>query len=117
MSKINSELLQELENVKIQLEIPYPSDDIEQIAYDYNQECLAEDFYNYCSIIEGSLSYALDFKKIPIYQRKFLYKNFFQTYPQYTFLVREGQKYLEFHQQLIIYEYTRKLLIAVIETY
>ncbi|MES9798993.1 YxiJ family protein [Bacillus toyonensis] len=62
MAKINLELLQEIKNAKIQLEIPYPSDDIERIQLDYNIDCFAEDYYNYCSIIEGSLSYVLSQK-------------------------------------------------------
>lgn len=46
----------------MQLEIPYPSGDIERIELDYNIDCFAEDYYNYCSIIEGSLSYVLSQK-------------------------------------------------------
>ncbi|MGX5615436.1 YxiJ family protein [Bacillus toyonensis] len=117
MAKINLELLQEIKNAKIQLEIPYPSDDIERIQLDYNIDCFAEDYYNYCSIIEGSLSYVLSQKTIPIHQGRLLYKNFYQMYPQYMFLFREKSKYQELHQQLNVYEYTRNLLIRAVETY
>ncbi|MEK4911536.1 YxiJ family protein [Bacillus sp. FSL E2-8887] len=117
MAKINLELLQEIKSAKMQLEIPYPSDDIERIELDYNLDCFAEDYYSYCSIIEGSLSYVLSQTKIPIYQRRLLYKNFYQTYPRYMFLFREKSKYQELHQQLNVYEFTRKLLIKIVETY
>ncbi|OFD64679.1 hypothetical protein BWGOE4_16190 [Bacillus mycoides] len=117
MAKINLELLQEIQNAKMQLEIPYPSDDIERIELDHNIDCFAEDYYSYCSVIEGSLSYVLSQTKITIYQRRLLYKNFYQTYPEYTFLFREKSKYEELQQQLNVYEYTRKLLIRAVETY
>ncbi|HDX9577534.1 TPA: hypothetical protein ROX88_001026 [Bacillus pseudomycoides] len=117
MVKINEELFQNLKNMEVQLEVPYPFEELEQIEYSYKKDCFVEDFYEYCSLISGSLSYALSFKKIPSYQRQLLFNDFFQMYPEYNFLREKSERYLELHYQLKIHEKTQKLLIKVIENY
>ncbi len=111
--KIRLELCQKLECMKRKLEIPYPSEDIERIEEEYKTESFADDFYNYTSLIDGSLSYVLASKKIPKFQRELLYESFLQTYQEYLFLGNTEQ-YAELTRQLNIYEQARKLLIVVI---
>lgn len=114
--RINVELRQKLEYLKEELEIPYPSEDIERIEDEYKTESFADDFYSYTSLIDGSLSYVFALKKVPKSQREMLYKSFLQAYPEYVFLGNLGQ-YVELNQQLSIYEQIRKLLMVVIEEY
>lgn len=72
---------------------------------------LVADFNEFCMLIAGSSSYVLSNKKIPNYQRQFLYKDFFTLYPKYTFLKDSVSNYPHFYKELESFEKARKLLL------
>ncbi|MCY8571313.1 YxiJ family protein [Bacillus haynesii] len=98
----------------------FPYEDIEQIEKDFEdiikeESWLVADFNEFCMLIAGSSTYVLANKKIPKYQRQFLYKDFFSLYPKYSLLKESLGNYPDFHKELISFEKTRELLLDIIK--
>ncbi|AST06224.1 MULTISPECIES: YxiJ-like family protein [Anoxybacillus] len=119
--KVNHDVILELEKMSILLNNDFPSEDIERIENtilkDNDKYCLTGGFDSFCSLISGSLSYVLAHKKIPRYQRKLLYKDFFALYPYYEPLRKHLEKFPHFSEELKVHERVRELLLEVVKSY
>lgn len=93
-------------------------DNYEKIEIDFGilELDLYADFEEFIMLIAGSCSYVLGKKKIPIYQRDLLHKDFFSLYPQYSMLNESISNYPGFHKELEGIENTRNLILDIIET-
>ncbi|API93368.1 YxiJ family protein [Virgibacillus sp. 19R1-5] len=100
ISKINGDIMkQDLIKClkKLDLQNGFPYEDLNLIKDTYVKELsnlpsdtsLIEDFNDFCLIIAGSVSYAIEGKKIPKYQKRLLNKDFFESYPYYSFLKKK----------------------------
>ncbi|NBJ71526.1 MULTISPECIES: YxiJ family protein [Clostridia] len=106
---------------KLDLQNGFPYEDLNLIEDTYvkeqsnlpNDTSLIEDFNDFCFIIAGSVSYAMEGKKIPQYQKRLLNKDFFENYPSYFFLKKELNKYSDLKGELEIHELARQLLIKL----
>nr|WP_289628041.1 YxiJ family protein [Bacillus subtilis] len=102
-----------LERIKRDLEGPFPSD-IEKLEDDYNEFCLAKDFYEFFMLIVGSLSYVLADKKLPKRQLDSLSKSFLELYPRYSQMNGILENYPALKRELELHEQARRLLINII---
>lgn len=106
---------------KLDLQNGFPYEDLNLIEDTYVKELsnlpsdtsLIEDFNDFCLIIAGSVSYAIEGKKIPKYQKRLLNKDFFESYPYYSFLKKEINKYNDLKRELEIHELARQILIKL----
>ncbi|WP_227940229.1 YxiJ-like family protein [Alkalihalobacillus deserti] len=118
---MKNDLISELENLyNTELMNEFPNEDIEQIGKDFEdsiteEDWLVADFNEFCMLIAGSSSYVLGNKKIPNYQRQFLYKDFFSLYPKYLFLKNSVSSYPHFYKELVSFEKARELLLVIIQ--
>lgn len=106
---------------KLDLQNGFPYEDLNLIEDTYAKELsnlpsdtsLIEDFNGFCLIIAGSVSYAIEGKKIPKYQKRLLNKDFFESHPFYSFLKKEINKYNDFKRELERHELARQILIQL----
>lgn len=118
---MKSGLISELKNLyNTELINEFPKEDIEKIEKDFEdsvseEDWLVADFNDFCMLIAGSSSYVLANKKIPNYQRQFLYKDFFSLYPKQSFLKGSVSKYPHFYKELVSFEKARELLLIIIQ--
>lgn len=119
---MKNDLLSELKMLyNTELTNGFPYEDIEQIEKDFEdnlseENWLVADFNEFCMLIAGSSSYVLSNKKIPNYQRQFLYKDFFTLYPKYTFFKDSVSNYPHFYKEFVSFEKARELLLNIIQS-
>ncbi|MBO2944336.1 hypothetical protein JJQ72_10190 [Paenibacillus sp. F411] len=98
----------------------FPYEDIYKMKKDFEydfasleDECFNADFSEYCALMVGTISYILidDAVSIPAKQIKLLDKDFFQMFPQYSFIQSSIINYPEFHNKYVLHEKVRKLLV------
>lgn len=118
-------ILKQLNEIKNELDKPFPYRDTDKIQEDFRTEflslsdeenCLTSDFNTYCMNIAGTLSYVLIDKtnKIPQGQIEMLHKSFFDFFKQYTFLEDQIEAYNDFFQEYQTFDQTRKLLLHLL---
>jgi hypothetical protein len=115
MKNILSKELEILFNTELGKGLPY--EDIEQIENDFKdvEEWLVADFNEFVMLVAGSCTYVLSNKKIPKYQKQFLYRDFFSLYPKYLFIKDSVSSYPEFHRQLLSVEKAREIILDIIK--
>lgn len=101
---------------KIKLDRGFPYEDLEAIRENYIKDMkeendLTEDFNNFSLLVAGSVSYAVSNKKIPPYQKELLKKDFYETFPQYSFLKSILPNYPDLYKELRDFEEARVLLL------
>jgi hypothetical protein len=114
--RYDKDIIKKLKELDMQKKFPH--EDIHSIQEKHKEKFptpeeennLFEDFDNYQSLINGSLSYVIDGRKIPQYQKQYLDQDFFSSYPKYNFLKEELEYYPNLKRELKVYETTREIL-------
>ena len=118
-------ILTQLNEIKKELNNPFPYRDTDKIQDDFETEflnlsdeeyCLVGDFNTYCMNIAGALSYVLAGKtnKISKGQIEVLQKSFFDFFKQYKFFEDKIETYNDFFLEYKTFEQTRKLLLHLV---
>lgn len=97
----------------------WPYDEINLIQARYKKEItehkkdadLIDDLNNFQLVISGSRSYVLSGKQIPKKQKELLREDFFESYPEYSFLRCRLNEYPAFQEELRVFEEARKILL------
>ncbi|MGG0419591.1 YxiJ family protein [Priestia aryabhattai] len=111
--------MDKLKKLNNDLHHPFPHEDIGNIQDKFSEklhkdDLLTADFNSYWMNIAGSLSYMLKgkTKKIPQHQIDELKLTFFEVFPQYSFLEKEISTYPNLHEEYMIYEKARELMLS-----
>ena len=118
-------ILKQLNEIKNELDKPFPYRDTDKIQEDFRTEFLSlsdeedfltGDFNTYCMNIAGTLSYVLAGKtnKIPQGQIEMLQKSFFDFFKQYKFFEDKIETYNDFFREYKNFEQTRTLLLHLL---
>lgn len=118
-------ILKQLNEIKNELDKPFPYRDTDKIQEDFRTEFLSlsdeedfltGDFNTYCMNIAGTLSYVLAGKtnKIPQGQIEMLKKSFFDFFKQYKFFEDKIETYNDFFREYKNFEQTRTLLLHLL---
>lgn len=103
-----------------QLVNPFPYEDTKKIKRDFERdfislvdESLNADFNDYCTVIVGTTSYILKGKvtEIPKKQVELLNKDFFQRFPNYSFIKTSLKNYPDFQAEYNNHEQLRILIL------
>ncbi|WP_394231970.1 YxiJ family protein [Niallia oryzisoli] len=106
-----------LKLIKERLYNPFPYQEFAMIQADYEEvtlnECPTGDLNTYWLTIAGTLSYVLRGREnsIPKGQIEWMYKTFFDCFPQFSFLKTNLSDYPLLYEEFMNYETVRQLLI------
>lgn len=106
---------------KLNLTNGFPYEDINLIQENYKEVIpdlkeenqLIDDFNCFQLLIAGSSTYVIKGKRVPSFQKQYLTKSFFDSYPIYTFLEGELDNYPDFKKELDVFEMARDILCKV----
>ncbi|MEK4050361.1 YxiJ family protein [Bacillus pumilus] len=94
------------------LDSAYP-DDI--VFFEEETGMFSDDFYEFFTLVTGSLSYVIDNKRIPKKQLNVLRQSFEEQYPQIKSYQHILESYPLLHSYIQYHEETRKRIIALIQ--
>ncbi|CAM5795909.1 YxiJ family protein [Brevibacillus borstelensis] len=122
----SEEMLEKISRLyNFQLVNPFPYEDTNRIKIDFEsefelleEENLNADFNDYCTLIVGTTSYILkgNVANIPKKQIEFLNEDFFQRFPQYSFIKAKLENYPDFQNEYIIHEELRKIIFDYLQS-
>ncbi|MFN3091851.1 YxiJ family protein [Bacillus pumilus] len=87
----------------------------EILSFEEETGMWSDDFYEFFTLVTGSLSYVIDHKRIPKKQLNVLRQSFEEQYPQIKSFQHILESYPLLHSYVQYHEETRKRIIAFIQ--
>lgn len=110
---------------KTHLSNPFPYEDTNKIKAEFKgnfaqiDENLNADFSDYCSVIEGTITYILNanVEGIPERQVELIHKSFFERFEQYSFIEERLSYYPNLCNEYNVHEKARRLILDFLSSH